>query len=145
MSKSINGSVIKLFVSPREKNTREDKKALVLDSSGVLEDKFYGKNIQRSVLITSLKSYELAKANGIDAKLSSLGENILLDVSPYGLIPGDRLKVGEVTLEITHNCTICNSLAKIDAKLPKLLENDRGIFAKTISGGKINVGDMVEF
>nr|WP_321267143.1 MOSC domain-containing protein [uncultured Sulfurimonas sp.] len=145
MSNVVQGSVLELFISPRDKKNRENKKALVLEKNGVIEDKFYGKNIQRSVLITSMKSYELAKNNGIDAPLSSLGENILIDISPYGLLPGDQLKIGEVVLEITHNCTICNSLSKVDAKLPKLLENDRGIFAKTIIEGRINIGDRVEF
>ncbi|NPA60312.1 MAG: MOSC domain-containing protein [Epsilonproteobacteria bacterium] len=137
--------VLALYVSLEGKSNRTSKDVLVLDKKGVLEDKFYAKNIQRAILITSIDSYNLAKQNGIDTPFSSLGENILLDVNPYHLNIGDRLKVGETTLEITQNCTICNSLSKIDAKLPKLLENDRGIFAKVIESGVICVDDEVRF
>jgi len=116
---------------------------LTIDEKGVVEDKYYNKDIQRSVLITSLESYKLATENGINAQYSALGENILIDYNPYHLKPGARLKIGDLELEISQNCTLCNSLAKVDARLPKLLKNDRGIFAKVISGGTIRKGDNI--
>jgi len=137
--------VLALYVSLEGKSNRTSKDVLVIDEKGVLEDKFYAKNTQRAILITSIDSYNLAKQNGIDTPLGSLGENILLDINPYHLNIGDRLEIGETTLEITQNCTICNSLAKIDAKLPKLLKNDRGIFAKVVQSGVICMDDKVRF
>ncbi len=135
------GTVLELFISVKEKSSRYAKESLIVDSHGVQEDKYYAKDNQRAILITSVDSYNIAKDNGINAPYSSLGENILLDINPYHLHPGDRIKIGEVLLEITQNCTICNSLSKVDATLPKLLENDRGIFAKVITSGVINRGD----
>ena len=137
--------VLSLYVSLEGKSNRTSKDVLVIDEKGVLEDKFYAKNTQRAILITSIDSYNLAKQNGIDTPLGSLGENILLNVNPYHLKIGDRLQIGETTLEITQNCTICNSLSKIDASLPKLLKNDRGIFAKVVQSGIICVDDKVRF
>lgn len=139
----LKGNVLELFISIKGKDNRENKEQISLDANGVIEDKFYAKDTQRSVLITSISSYELAKEKGIDVPYSSLGENILIDINPYELIPGDRLEIGEVVLEITINCTICNSLSKVDKFLPKILANDRGIFAKTIKGGNIRKGDEV--
>jgi MOSC domain-containing protein YiiM len=135
------GKVLELFYSTNE--GRINTEELSLDEKGVIKDKFYNKNMQRSVLIASLDSYSLAKKHGIDAPYSALGENILIDYNLYYLRPGDRIMIGELVLEISQNCTLCESLAKVDAKLPKILKDDRGIFAKVISGSTIKKGDNV--
>ena len=135
------GKILELFYSTN--NGRVNTTELALDDKGVVEDKYYNKNIERSVLITSQDSYFLAAENGIDAPYSALGENILIDYNPYHLRPGARLVIGDLVLEISQNCTLCKSLAKVDARLPKLLKNDRGIFAKVISGGTIHKGDNI--
>ncbi len=124
-------------------NTKVLSPKLVLDKKGILGDKYYNKDRQRSVLIASHDSYKLAKKNGINIPYGVLGENILIDYNPYHLKSGVKLEVGSVVLEITQNCTLCNSLAKIDAKLPKLLQDDRGIFAKVIRSGTVYQGDNI--
>ena len=135
------GNVIEMFYSTS--NGRVNTTALALDTKGVLEDKYYNKNTDRSVLITSLDSYKLAKKHGVDAAYSALGENLLIDYNPYHLKPGARLHIGDIVLEISQNCTLCNSLAKADASLPKLLKDDRGIFARVIKGGTIVKSDNI--
>ena len=142
MSENKTGKVIELFISNKDRG-RENRDEIELKSQGICDDKFYAKEVSRSILITSYDSYLMAKENGIDAPFGSLGENILVDINPYGLSSGDQLSFGEVILEITQNCTICNSLAKVDVNLPKVLKSDRGIFAKTIKSGKIRKGDIV--
>jgi MOSC domain-containing protein YiiM len=136
------GTVLELFISIKSLG-KENKNEIILESDGVYGDKFFAKNINRSVLLASLDSYSLAKENGVNIKYGSLGENILMDINPYSLKIGDQISIGETTLEITQHCTICNSLAKVDAKLPKILKSDRGIFAKTLKSGKIKKGDRV--
>jgi len=135
------GKILELYYSTN--NGRVNAVKLTLDKKGVVEDKYYNRDIQRSVLITSQESYKLATEHGIDAKYSALGENILIDYNPYHLKPGARLKIGDLELEISQNCTLCKSLAKVDARLPTLLKNDRGIFAKVISGGTLRKGDNI--
>lgn len=140
----LEGKVIGLFISTKNKSGRIDKEQLELDENGILNDKFYAKNINRSILLTSKHSYDMAKDRSIDIEYGYLGENILIDINPYNLNSGDRIEIGDVTLEITENCTICNSLGKVDSSLPKLLANDRGIFVKTVKGGNIRKGDVVK-
>lgn len=142
MSEIKSGKVMELFISNKDRG-RENKDEIKLEMQGIWDDKFYDKDLNRSILITSIDSYELAKENGIDVPYGSLGENILIDINPYSLCSGDRLSIGEVELEIAQNCTICNSLAKVDENLPKVLKSERGIFAKTFKGGKIRKGDIV--
>lgn len=137
------GVVIDLFISTLTKE-RKNPLEISLDENGIIDDKFYNKDVTRSILISSVDSYSLAIKNNIKMNYGELGENIVIDINPYGLSSGDKLLIGEVELEITMNCTICNSLAKVDKNLPKLLKNDRGIFAKTSKSGKIRKGDMVK-
>jgi len=141
MSKQKVGKIIELFYSTS--NGRINPTTLSLDELGVLKDKYYNKNIQRSVLISSQDSYSLAAKHGVNAPYSSLGENILIDYNPYALTPGRRLSIGELVLEISQNCTLCNSLAKVNAKLPEILKDDRGIFAKVIKAGSIFKDDSI--
>jgi len=123
--------------------TQTITKKLLLDKKGILKDKHYDKSIERSVLISSLDSYGLLEKEGIDANYGSLGENLLIDYNPYHLALGSRLKIGSVILEISVYCTLCKSLSKVNNKIPKLLKNDRGIFAKVIQAGSIKVGDDI--
>jgi MOSC domain-containing protein YiiM len=131
------GKVKELFIS------KNSSKKLVLGSGGVVGDKYYGKNIERSVLITSISSYDIAKEQGIDVKFGELGENILMDFNPYSLGIGTKIKIGDALLEISQECTLCKSFAGVHKDLPKILKDDRGIFAKVLNGGEVNLDDDV--
>ena len=137
------GNVIDLFISVQGSSNRIEKESFQLDPRGIVEDKYYDKNIHRSVLITSQESYTLVNEHEIEMPMGALGENILIDYNPYHLNPGDQLRMGEVVLQISQNCTICDHLSSIDERLPALLKDDRGIFAKVIEGGIIKKGDVV--
>ena len=141
----MQGRVVELFITLDDaKKTRKSVQTVEVDNNGLLEDKFHGKNLQRSVLLTSTDSYKITQENSIDIDTGSLGENILIDVNPYHLVMGDKVHIGNVVLEITQNCTLCKGLSVVNSKLPKLLKDDRGIFAKVISGpSTISVGDIV--
>jgi MOSC domain-containing protein YiiM len=141
--KNLVGRVLELFVSKKGDSQRVLKQDITLDKNGVLEDKFYGKEPNRSVLITSLYSYQLAKDRGISVEHGSLGENILIDYNLYHLHIGVQIGIGEVILEISQNCTLCKSLTKIDSSLPKLLKDDRGVFARVIKSGFIYRYDKI--
>jgi MOSC domain-containing protein YiiM len=143
MSSKPVGSVLKLFTSKSGTSQRFEEKTIALDELGVVDDKFYSKNPERSVLIASTDSYDLVMTYGIEMPFGYLGENILMDFNPYALDVGTKIKIGSTILEISQHCTICNHLTTIDVKIPTLLKNDRGIFAKVISDGKINDGDKV--
>ena len=143
MPKKILANVVELYVTASSDEPRVIKDELQLENEGVVGDKFYGKDMNRLILITSLDAYKMVKEKDIDIEHGSLGENILVDGSIKNLKLGDRFNVGDVTLEITQNCTLCNGLSKINSKLPKLLKDDRGVFAKAVTCGRIKKGDIV--
>jgi MOSC domain-containing protein YiiM len=135
------GNVSSLFYATA--NGSKSATQLDLDNIGITRDKHYAKNVDRAVLIASKDSYALASKNGIEIAYGALGENLLIDYNPYHLQPGSRLQIANVVLEISQHCTLCKSFSKIDAKLPKLLKDDRGIFAKIIEDGNIQQGDDI--
>ncbi|MDY0122571.1 MOSC domain-containing protein [Sulfurimonas sp.] len=143
MSKKRVGKIIELFISTKESSTRVNKPLLELELAGAVGDKFYDKDNSRSILITSEDSYNLIKEYDIEMPYGYLGENILMDYNPYALSMGSRFQIGTALLEISQNCTICNHLSTLDKRIPKLLKNDRGIFAKVVKPGKISKGDDI--
>ncbi len=137
------GEILNLFISNKVDSLKEKLDEIKVDKYGVIGDKFYAKNIQRSILISTIESYELAQKNNIELSIGSLGENILMNYNPYFLPLGSKIKIGNSILEITQNCTLCKSLTKVNSKLPKLLKDDRGVFAKVVEAGVIKRGDKV--
>jgi len=140
---SLVGKTVALYLSIKGEKKRKERDSIELDIKGVIEDKFYAKDIDRSVLITSIESYNLSKEHNINLDNGILGENILIDYNPYHLPSGTQIQIGDVILEINQKCTLCKSLSTVNNKLPKLLKDDRGIFAKVIQSGKINIGDKI--
>jgi len=143
MNQNSVGEVLELFISRKGESERLSKSIIELNEEGIVEDKFYAKDINRSVLLTTIESYGMAVAKNIHMPYGSLGENILIDYNPYALPMGSKLQIGEVVLEVTQYCTICNHLSSIDKTLPRLLKDDRGIFVKVVEAGFISKGDKI--
>lgn len=143
LNHSVVGKVLDLFISKKGQSERINKVEIYVDSNGIIGDKFYAKDLQRSILLTSIDSYSLALEHHIQINHGLLGENILIDYNPYSLVCGRQIKLGSAILEITQNCTICKHLSVVDKKLPKLLKDDRGIFVKVVQQGSIKKGDMI--
>ena len=137
------GKVLSIHISSQGIAMPVKKEIIEVDQKGIRKDKHYDSNIKRSVLITSLESYQLAKENDIFMPSCSLGENLLIDYNPYNLPIGSQFQIGEALFQITQRCTLCDHLSKIDKKLPDLLRNDRGIFAQVIKRGTVKAGDTI--
>lgn len=137
------GQIISLYVTSNDSKVPLNKDEFEVDHKGILLDKHYDKDIDRSILITSLDSYQLVESHGIEISHSALGENILTDYNPYDLDVGSQMKIGSAILEISQPCTLCGHLSGIDNRVPKLLKNDRGIFAKVVESGWIKKGDEI--
>ncbi len=110
---------------------------------GIINDKFAGKELNKTVMIVGINSYELAKENEIQMEYGSLGENILLDFNPHDFEVGTIFCIGDSEFEITEKCTICNHLSVFGKKLPKLLRHCRGLYCKINKSGTITKNDDV--
>lgn len=140
------GKVIDTFSAKKGQSglprPKVDKLELIYDF-GIKEDKFAGDDLNKTVMIVGLFSYNLAKENGIELELGSLGENILLDFNPHDYIVGTQFAIGETIIEITENCTICNHLSVFGKSLPKLVKDCRGLYCKIIKAGEVTKNSSV--
>jgi MOSC domain-containing protein YiiM len=137
------GQIKQLFISSTEEKKRIFQENIYVDEEGIVSDKYHNTNQERAILISPIHAYELMKEKDIEARYGQLGENILVDFNPYSLKEGTQLFIGDSIIEITIECTICKLLTKIDNKVPKLLKNDRGVFAKVIKEGVLTIGDDI--
>ena len=143
MTKLPLGKVQQLFISQNATANIQSLPSIEVDTQGILDSKFYNKNIERSILLSGLHAYALCKRDNIAIEYGELGENLLLDFNPHTLPVQSKLSIGTVLLELTIPCTLCKGLSTIDPHLPKLLEHDRGVFFKVIEAGKISINDPV--
>ncbi|SFV90345.1 hypothetical protein MNB_SV-4-379 [hydrothermal vent metagenome] len=138
------GKVCALFTLDKEIKAPYRQTLLTLDCQGIHDDKHYGSMMERTVLISSTESYTLIKEKiGILIPYGYLGKNLLIDFNPCNLPLGTQLKIGDTLLEIMQNCTLYNHLSTLNKRIPKLLKDDRGIFAKVVQLGHIHQEDTI--
>ena len=113
----------------------------LIEGYGIENDKFAGADLDKTVMVIGINSYDIAKENGMNLEYGSYGENILFNFDPHLLQLGDIIQVGEVRIEITQKCTICKHLSVFGRKLPKLIKNYRGLYCKILNDGSITKED----
>lgn len=141
------GKVLNVFSATKESSGLPRpvvKEINLIKDFGIQNDKFAGKKLDQTVMMVGIKSYEMALEIGIDLKIGSLGENILLDIDPHDYEIGDRFKFGDAVIEITQICTVCSHLAVFSEQLPSLLKGHRGVYCKIINGGIIKKDMKIE-
>lgn len=140
------GKVVEIFSAKKEQSglprPRVENLNLIKDY-GIEFDKFALKDLDSTVMIVGVNSYELAKKNNISLEYGSLGENILLDFNPHDYKVGTRLIVEDAVLEVTQKCTICNHLSVFGKKLPLIIKDCRGLYCKIIKSGIIKKNMLV--
>lgn len=120
-------------------------KAKLIENHGIDGDAHAGK-WHRQVSLLAMESVDKMKAKGLDTiKPGDFAENITTEfIDIPHLHIGDRVRIGDVMLEITqigkkchHGCAIYQEIG--DCVMPR-----EGIFAKTLAGGDIAVDDEIE-
>ena len=72
-------------------------------------------------------------------------ENITTRGIALGTLPlGQRLRAGEVLLEVTKPCTPCHQMDEIWKGLQEAIRGRRGLLCRVITSGRIRRGDRVE-
>jgi len=72
-------------------------------------------------------------------------ENITTRGIALGNLPlGQRLRAGEVLLEVTKPCTPCHLMDEIREGLQEAIRGRRGVLCRVVEGGRIRRGDSLE-
>ena len=141
--KKLLGKVLNLLIESENDKIRKQKKLVFIDENGIIGDKFYKKDKDRSILVSSITSYDIVKNQNIKINYGDLKENIIFNFDVFALKTGTKLYINESIIQIFQQCTICNHLEKIDKTLPLLLEKHRGLFVKVLKSGSISKNDLV--
>ena len=100
----------------------------------------------RAICLFSEEHYNWLRAEyKIDRSFGAVGENFTTrGIDLNALRPGDRLRVGGCTIEITNVRVPCGNLRKWDSKLPKVIDGHSGWVCKVIDEGDVRSGDAIE-
>ncbi len=138
---------IKAISVSKEKGTQKINipKAELRVDFGVVGDAHAGK-WHRQVSLLAIESIEKMIAKGAEVSPGNFAENITTEsIELLKLSLGSKLRLGEsVELEITQFGKKCHSRCEIFEQVGDCIMPREGIFAKVITPGQINVGDVVE-
>lgn len=112
---------------------------------GIVGDAHAGKWIKQiSILSTDSIEYMNRKYN-LKLQPGSFAENITVDgMEVYKLKVGDRLKAGDVLLEISQIGKKCHKGCNIKEITGHCIMPTQGVFAKVISGGRVRKNDEID-
>lgn len=127
----------------------------VVDLSGVIgdiqEDRVHHGHPNQALCLFSLEVIERFQAEGHPVAPGSTGENITVSGLDWSLVvPGSRMTIGPVEIEITGYTTPCAKNAGwfIDRRFNRMHNSkhpgESRVYARVISGGPIATGDPVQ-
>ena len=104
-----------------------------------------------AVMILSTDILDKLNSEGWPVNPGDLGENLTLTNIDYNTLKlGDRLSIGEVSLEISLICDPCTNLNNLpyvgkdkSTSFIKTLMKRRGWYARVLKAGDVTVGDSV--
>lgn len=139
-----NGGVPKLAID-----------SAVVDASGVVgdeqADKVHHGSPDQALCLYSLEVIETLRSEGHSIAPGSAGENITVSGLDWQqVVPGTRMKIGPVEIEITYYATPCAKNAPWfkDGKFNRMHASKHPgqsrVYARVLEGGPIATGDPVE-
>ncbi|TKJ33882.1 MAG: MOSC domain-containing protein [Planctomycetes bacterium B3_Pla] len=141
-----NGRIKAISVST-EKGTQKTNvpEAELRIDLGIVGDAHAGK-WHRQVSLLAVESIDKMVAMGANVSPGNFAENITTEgIDLLKLSLGGRLRLGrDVELEVTQFGKKCHSRCEIFEQVGDCIMPREGIFAKVISPGRINVGDVIE-
>ncbi|MDQ0148568.1 MOSC domain-containing protein [Eubacterium multiforme] len=139
------GKVAAICTSPKKGTAKyEVEEALLIEDFGIKDDAHAGK-WHRQVSLLELKKIEDFNAEGGNVKFGDFGENIVVDgIEVDKLDIGQKLKIGDVILEITQIGKKCHSECEIFHRVGKCIMPIHGVFSKVLKGGNIKLNDEIE-
>jgi MOSC domain-containing protein YiiM len=110
------------------------------------KDRRYHGGPNRAICLFSEELYTWLRAEyNIDLTSGSVGENFTTrGIDLLAIKPGDQLRVGNCTIEITDVRIPCRNLKKWDERLPYVIDGHSGWVAKVVVEGAVKPGDTVE-
>lgn len=107
---------------------------------------------EQAVLVLTQEVLDQLNAEGWPVAAGDIGENVTIGgVAESSLVPGARLTIGAVRLEITKPCEPCTELHSLPyvgkargAEFVKTMVDRRGWYARVLAGGVVDLDTPVQ-
>ena len=134
-------AVLHLFRAPKKRLPMEElAEVQVVTNEGFQGCAHARPGSKRQILLVDFETLE-----AMDLQPGVIRENITTrGLNVNSLKVGERLKIGEVRVEISMVCTPCDQLEKMRAGLRKEMWGRRGMLCRVVEGGRIQRGDTIE-
>jgi MOSC domain-containing protein YiiM len=133
--------VLRLFRAPKRRVAMEELAvAQVIENTGFEGCAHARPGRKRQVLLVDIETLR-----ALQLVPGTIRENITtegLEVS--ALVAGQKLRVGEVELEVSAVCEPCELMEEIRAGLMTELVGRRGMMCRVLRGGTVKPGDEIE-
>ncbi|MBI3424268.1 MAG: hypothetical protein HY011_15155, partial [Acidobacteria bacterium] len=112
---------------------------------GLAGDGHAGSHPQRHVSLFAWEVLQALQTEDFNVTPGELSANLFTeDLALDELLPGTQLRIGPVILEIVQVRKPCQSITRINNRLPKRLYGQCGQLASVLVGGTIQIGATIE-
>jgi MOSC domain-containing protein YiiM len=119
---------------------REFEEVFAVENKG-FQDCIHGRSgSTRQVLLLDLETLEEFGITPGRARENITTRGIALGSLP----PGQRLRAGEVLLEVTEPCEPCHQMDELRQGLQEAIQGRRGLLCRVVASGRIRRGDRIE-
>lgn len=118
--------------------------AQLLEGIGIVGDA-HADDWHRQVSLLAFESIEKMREKGLNVGPGDFAENITTkNFDLLSIIPGKRIKIGDVVLEITQHGKECHTRCAIYYQAGDCVMPREGVFARVLKSGTIKIGDPIE-
>jgi molybdenum cofactor synthesis domain-containing protein len=140
----MEGIIKQICISKRRGTEKTPVPCVHLIENYGLENDAHAGNWHRQVSLLSKAKVDEFNAKGGKAAPGDFGENILAEGIDFSSLPvGTQLKIGDALLEISQIGKECHTHCAIYQRVNDCIMPREGVFARVITGGKIQEGDTI--
>lgn len=141
----MRGVILSINISEKKSVKKKPVERAVLIEDKGIEGDAHAEGGIRQVSLLAYESIEKMKKLGLDVDSGDFAENITTQgIDLLNLPVGQRLKIGEVILEVTQHGKVCHTKCNIYKTVGDCVMPREGIFCKIIKGGVIKKGQTIE-
>ncbi|MHC4944557.1 MAG: MOSC domain-containing protein [Planctomycetota bacterium] len=138
------GRVLALSISERRGGGKRNVETVRIRKDWGVEGDAHAGNWHRQVSLLAKESIRTMQEKGLEVHAGDFGENITTEgVDLMRLALGDKIRVGEILLEITQIGKECETPCEIFDQVGDCVMPREGLFARVLEGGDIEPGDPV--
>lgn len=144
----LTGKIRAICISEKRGTVKHEVASVLLKEGYGMEGDAHAGNWHRQVSLLSATDIDEFNEKGAGVKNGDFGENLVVEGIDCVKLPiGSIIIIGEgddaVRLKVTQRGKECHTHCEIYKRMGECIMPHRGIFAETVTGGKINKGDRV--